>query len=88
MIDLTNLSKAALSAAMRGGTDAWGSVGSSAEHVRYLEPANPKSRRQCRCGCKRRASHMGMANGVGLVMACELSARRWVKTGHTAPPRP
>ncbi len=88
MTDLTKLSKAALSAAMRGGTVAWGSIGSVAEHVRYAEPVDPKSRRRCGCGCGRRATHMGMANGVGLVMACELAARRWVKTGHMVPPKP
>jgi hypothetical protein len=86
-MDITKLPKAARSAAMRGGTDAWGSFGSSAEHVRYAQPADPKSRRRCHCGCKRRATHMGMANGVALTTACELAVRRWVKTGHTkAPP--
>jgi len=82
-VDITTLSKAAKSAAMRGGTDGWGTVGNSAAHVRYVEPVDPKSRRRCGCGCKRRATHTGMANGVALVTACELAARRWVKTGQT-----
>lgn len=85
-MDLTKLPRAARSAAMRGGTAGWGSVGDSRKHVRYAEPGDPKSRRRCSCGCKRRATHIGMANGVGLVTACELAVRRWVKTGHTKVP--
>lgn len=64
---------------MRGGTDGWGQVG-SVEHVRYAQAAPSTSRRRCPCGCKRRATHLGMANGVALVNACELAVRRWVKT--------
>ncbi len=82
-MDTSKLPPAARSAAMRGGTEGWGSVGDSSAHVRYTVPVDPKSRRRCGCGCKRRATHMGMANGVGLVTACELAARRWVKTGET-----
>lgn len=80
MVDLNNLSRAALSAAMRGGTDGWGQVGST-EHVRYAEPVPSTSRRRCSCGCKRRATHYGKANGVALGIGCEMSIRRWVKTG-------
>lgn len=80
-MDLNKLSKPALSAAMRGGTAAWGSWGSSAHHVRYSEPVDSKSRRRCHCGCKRRATHRGMANGIALMSGCELSVARWVKTG-------
>lgn len=77
MPDLNKLSPAALSAAMRGGTAAWGEVGSAADHVRYLEPIN--SRRKCHCGCGGRKTHAGMANGVCLMSGCELRVRRWVK---------
>ncbi len=66
---------------MRGGTENWSAHGSSREHVRYALPAPPRSRRRCSCGCGRRASHRGMANGVCLLSGCELSIRRWVKTG-------
>lgn len=82
---LNTLSKAARSAAMRGGTDGWGQYGSAADHVRYAEPAPSHSRRRCSCGCKRRASHIGMANGVALASACEIAIRRWVKTGALRP---
>lgn len=81
MADLNKLSKQALAAAMRGGTDAWGQIGSSTENVRYSEPVPPRSRRRCHCGCKSRATHMGMANGVALVTACEIGIRRWIRTG-------
>ena len=81
MTDLNNLSPTALSAAMRGGTTAWGQYGSSIDHVRYAELAPSKSRRRCHCGCKRRATHSGMANGVALTMGCELLMARWVRGG-------
>ncbi len=81
-MDLNGMSKAARSAAMRGGTEGWGRIG-SVDHVRYAEPVQPKSRRRCNCGCKRRATHHGMANGMALTTACELAIRRWIKTGDT-----
>lgn len=79
MADLNKLSPAALSAAMRGGTAQWGMCGSSSEHVRYAEPI--KSRKKCQCGCGGKRTHAGMANGVCLTSGCELTIRRWVKTG-------
>lgn len=83
MPDLKDLSPAALSAAMRGGTDAWGQHGSAADHVRYSEPLpkRPGARKKCHCGCGGRDTHIGMANGVGLAWGCELHIRRWVKDG-------
>lgn len=78
---LRDLSKSARSAAMRGGTDGWGQYGSDAEHIRYIEPVRPASRRRCACGCKTRATHLGMCNGVALTGGCELSMRRWVREG-------
>lgn len=78
-MDIGKLPKAARSAAMRGGTDGWGQIGSAAEYVRYALPTEPRSRRRCTCGCKRRATHKGMVNGVCLRGGCELSIRRWVK---------
>ena len=78
---LNYMAQAERSAAMRGGTDGWGQIGSCTGHVRYAMPAPPRSRRRCYCGCKRRATHRGMANGVCLTMVCELAVRRWVKTG-------
>lgn len=80
-MDIGKLPKEARSAAMRGGTQEWGQYGSANAHVRYAQAVPPKSRRKCRCGCDRRATHMGMVNGVGLVTGCELRVRRWVKTG-------
>lgn len=84
-LDLNNLSPAALAAAMRGGTETWGQWGSSEKHTRYAQPIDTKSRRRCWCGCKRRATHVGMANGVALTSACELGITRWVKTGKVRP---
>ncbi len=81
MTDLNKLSQAALGAAMRGGTEDWGRHGSSLAHVRYAESVSPKSRRRCHCGCKRRATRVGMANGVALTEGCELAVARWVRAG-------
>ena len=77
---LNDLSPQALKAAMRGGMDAWGQWGSAHSHVLYAEPINPRFRRRCSCGCKQRATHLGMANGICLVQGCELSIKRWVRT--------
>lgn len=73
---LNDLSEAALSAAMRGGTEGWGEHANDGM-VRYSEPST--SRRRCRCGCRRRASHLGMANGIALAWGCELYVARWVR---------
>lgn len=87
MIDLNKLSHQALSAAMRGGTSGWGQVGSSTDHVRYSEPL-PKRRgrrKNCHCGCGKRVTHAGMANGLCLGQGCEMSMARWVRTGSVCP---
>lgn len=76
---INRLSPAALSAAMRGGTAGWGQRASATEHVRYVEPIAPRSRRRCYCGCGRRATHSGYANGISLIDGCELSMRRWAR---------
>lgn len=83
MVTINELSPAALKAAMQGGSDAWGQWGSAIDHVRYSEPF-PKGyrrRRNCACGCKKRSTHMGRANGMTLMSGCELRVARWVKQG-------
>lgn len=72
----------------RRGTDAWRQWGSASEHHRYFEPVDPKSRRRCHCGCKRRATHRGMANGVCLMTGCEWSAAKWARNGIAPTPTP
>lgn len=84
-MDLRQLPRAALAAALRGGTGGWGQVGSSTDHVRYALPRPAASRRRCSCGCGGRATHSGMANGVCLVGGCEMGVARWVKTGSLKP---
>lgn len=79
MTDLNKLSPSALGAAMRGGTAAWGRIGSAADHVRYMDAI--KSRRKCPCGCGGRTTHAGMANGLALMSGCDLRVRRWVRDG-------
>ena len=59
----------------------FGQYGSAIEHQRYIERIGSKSRKRCCCGCKQRATHKGMANGICLVSGCELSMRRWVRDG-------
>lgn len=80
-VDLRTLPQKALAAAMKGGTEAWGTYASASAHVRYSQPVRPQSRRRCYCGCNRRATHAGMANGVCLTTGCELTIARWVKWG-------
>ena len=81
MIDLAKLSPAALSAAMRGGTDGWGKMASIERNVCYVEPLTNASmrRRKCHCGCGRRCTHGIFANGIIMGGGCELSMRREVK---------
>lgn len=87
MTDLNKLSPQALSAAMRGGTDAWGKMGSATRNVRYSEPIPPKpgKKKKCWCGCGGSKTHKAMANGVCLTEACELGIARWVRTGQVKP---
>lgn len=84
MVDLNKLSKPALSAAMRGGTEGWGQMGSSTMNVRYIDLAPARARRRCHCGCGGRATHRGMANGLCLASGCQMAILRWVKTGETS----
>jgi hypothetical protein len=79
---LSDLTPPALAAAMKGGTANWGQWASASDHVRYAEAiTEPGGRRRCHCGCGKRSTHRGMANGIALTEGCELSMRRWVKTG-------
>jgi hypothetical protein len=59
----------------------WGQHGSLLRHRAYVEPAS--TRRMCRCGCRNRATHKLMANGVCMNEGCELSMRRAVKLALT-----
>lgn len=80
-LDLSALTPTELSAAMRGGTVNWGLHGSVDQHIRYSVLRSPRARKKCHCGCGRRATHAGMANGVCLTIGCELHVRRWVRQG-------
>ena len=77
-MNLNDLSPAALSAAMRAGTDGWGAWASASEHIRYAQPIRAQSRRRCPC-CKRRATHTGACNGLVMMFGCELRVARWVR---------
>jgi hypothetical protein len=90
MIDLNDLSRNALAAAMRGGTEGWGQVASSERNIRYSQPRpkKPGRKKKCWCGCGGHRTHLGMANGICLTSACELGIARWVKTGKVRAPLP
>lgn len=81
MPDLTKLSPAALSSAMRSGTDGWGQWGSIEHHGLYVEPQDGRGSHylKCRCGCGGRARYRAMANGICMAEGCELSMRRLAK---------
>lgn len=60
----------------------WGTCGNANEHQRYTVRITGRGgRRKCDCGCGRRATHTGAANGLGLTSGCELSIRRWARDG-------
>lgn len=48
-------------------------------HERTMKKRKPTSRARCYCGCGNRATHMGLANGCGMMSGCEMVVRRWVK---------
>lgn len=58
--------------------------GSTEIHRRYMQPVCARSRRRCHCGCNRRATHIGVCNGVAMTQGCELYVRRWVRDGTKA----
>lgn len=82
-LDMNKLSRPALEAAMKGGTAAWGRMGSASTNVRYCEPKprKPGGQSKCHCGCGGPKTHLGMANGVCLMSGCEMRVRRWVREG-------
>lgn len=47
--------------------------------TRTIHPVRSTSRRKCPCGCGRRATHSGAANGIGMMIGCEFHVRRWVR---------
>lgn len=55
-------------------------------HRRVKEPT--KVRRKCPCGCGRRTTHIGKANGIGMILGCELHVARWVQFGPAMRRRP
>jgi hypothetical protein len=61
------------------GQPEWQRWGSATNHHRYVQPIHPRSRTRCSCGCGKRATHVGCANGLGMTSGCELSMRRWAR---------
>lgn len=43
-----------------------------------------RGRRKCGCGCGKRCTHTGRANGVAMTSGCEFSVRVWVRDGTAA----
>jgi hypothetical protein len=66
-----------------GSPGGWGQVADSTTMPRYAElmPGRYRNRRRCDCGCEGKASHTGMVNGLGMTSGCELSIRRWARSG-------
>ena len=48
---------------------------------RSMEKVNSSSRKRCDCGCKSRATHIGLGQGAGMMSGCEFYVRRWVRDG-------
>ena len=50
------------------------------EHLRTFKKIPVKQGRpKCCCGCDKLATHMGLANGCGMISGCELYVRRWTR---------
>lgn len=49
--------------------------------VRSMKAIRSASRRRCHCGCRKRATHIGLGDGIALTNGCELYIRRWVRDG-------
>jgi len=56
----------------------------AAQHRRTMKTALPWSLVRCCCGCDRRATHLGFADGYCMMSGCELTVRRWVRDGEQA----
>ena len=54
----------------------WGSVNGHRAMIRTPSA----SRRRCSC-CGKRATHVGLGDGVALMSGCEMRVRRWVRDG-------
>lgn len=63
----------------------WGTHG-SVEMQRYSKRITGRGGRGrcCAKGCDKRASHLGMANGLALCSCCEWHVNVWVKDGYEA----
>lgn len=61
----------------------WGKYGSADEHQRYSVKRESRRRGRRRCnnspGCHNPCTHAGYANGVCLMIGCELCVARWVQ---------
>lgn len=61
---------------------AWGSATKHQRYpLRFVPGPHGLGRRRCSCGCGQWATHKGVANGVALILGCELVVRRWVRDG-------
>jgi hypothetical protein len=43
-----------------------------------------RGRRNCHCGCGKRSTHRGTANGICVMIGCEWAVRIWVRDGTAA----
>lgn len=63
-----------------GLVDADGLRRGSVNGHRTLIRIQPSSRRRCTC-CGKRATHVGLGDGLALMDGCEMRVRRWVRDG-------
>lgn len=63
------------------GTGEWTRFG-SVDGSHSMTPRPTGSRRRCDCGCKSRATHFGLSDGLVMMSGCELRVRRWVRDGY------
>jgi len=72
-------------ARLAGKIDADGLRHGSVNGHRSMIQAAPRARRRCHCGCGKRATHVGLGDGLALTDGCEMYVRRWVRDGYPKP---
>lgn len=83
--DTATLRRERIKAFIAGLIEPTGVRSGSVRGSRSIIETDPKSRRRCSCGCGKRATHVGLGDGLALTIGCEMKVRRWVRDGYPDP---
>jgi hypothetical protein len=85
-VNLNDLEKSALAAAMRGGTSGWGQVASVVRACAIRSTGGTSLSPPLSLRMQSAWRHTWVwQTGIGLVTGCALSIQRWVRTGRKRP---